>query len=203
MSALVWDYFFGLAPKPFIVSQLGNIANQDAIVAMLRHEHAAFDTVHALLDLTLYDNWDMLTEAQVSLKTAYIDPKFCQHYADKAGQANATLATMILSDNREWAWIVVPRIPFVIGGIDVKLISIPYEISVGVKRQLAAECGSSFTGHYWDFAASRRFELWSHHKHGLDVGAIARKYGGAGHKNFAMFTMPRGWGGDAKSVFNK
>lgn len=51
-----------------------------------------------------------------------------------------------------------------------------------------------FAGIYYDRPRGRSFSLRS--VGDFDVSAIAKRYGGGGHRNAAAFTMPLGWEGD-------
>jgi nanoRNase/pAp phosphatase (c-di-AMP/oligoRNAs hydrolase) len=56
--------------------------------------------------------------------------------------------------------------------------------------------GEPFAACYWDTPDGRVFSLRSR-EDGVDVSAIAKRYGGGGHRNASGFRMPIGWEGDA------
>lgn len=56
--------------------------------------------------------------------------------------------------------------------------------------------GKPFAATYFDGPTHRVFSLRSH-SDGEDVSAVARHYGGGGHRHAAGFRMPIGWEGDA------
>ncbi len=55
--------------------------------------------------------------------------------------------------------------------------------------------GEPFAACYWDHANGRSFSLRSS-EDGIDVAAVAKKYGGGGHKKAAGFTVEIGWEGE-------
>jgi len=85
-----------------------------------------------------------------------------------------------------------------IGGYRVPIANLPYTLASDAGSALCRGDSSGivppFAGIYYDRAGGRTFSLRS--SGGFDVSAIARKYGGGGHKNAAGFTMPLGWEGD-------
>lgn len=54
---------------------------------------------------------------------------------------------------------------------------------------------------WWDTPTHRVFSLRST-PDGLDVAAIAKGYGGGGHRHAAGFQMPHGWAGDDTEANN-
>ncbi len=55
--------------------------------------------------------------------------------------------------------------------------------------------GEPFAACYWDHPDGRSFSLRSS-EDGIDVDAVAKKYGGGGHKKAAGFTVEIGWEGE-------
>ncbi|NOQ89423.1 MAG: phosphohydrolase [Gammaproteobacteria bacterium] len=56
--------------------------------------------------------------------------------------------------------------------------------------------GEPFAACYWDHPDGRSFSLRSS-EDGIDVAAVAKKYGGGGHKKAAGFTVGIGWEGES------
>lgn len=73
-----------------------------------------------------------------------------------------------------------------IGGYNVPIANLPY-IHVSDAGHLLCK-GEPFAGCYWDTPAGRVFGLRSSDD-GLDVSAIAKQYGGGGHRNAAGFKV--------------
>ena len=85
--------------------------------------------------------------------------------------------------------------PMTIGGYRVPIANLPYTLASDAGHALCrGDGGPPFAGIYYDRPGGRTFSLRS--SGDFDVSAIARSYGGGGHKNAAGFTMPLGWEGD-------
>ena len=80
-----------------------------------------------------------------------------------------------------------------IGGFEVPVANIPPTM-VSDAGELLAQ-GAPFAACYWDSSRARVFSLRST-KDGLDVSAIAERYGGGGHVHAAGFRAAIGWEGD-------
>lgn len=81
----------------------------------------------------------------------------------------------------------------VIGGHEVPVANVPFHLSSDAGHVLNE--GVLFAATYLDTADGRAFSLRS--RGDFDVSAIAKSYGGGGHKNAAGFKMPRGWEGES------
>lgn len=75
-----------------------------------------------------------------------------------------------------------------IGGHDVPVASLPYTLVSDAAHMMAY--GEPFAACYWDTPDGRNFGLRSTDG-GLDVGEIAKQYGGGGHVHAAGFKVPR------------
>lgn len=73
-----------------------------------------------------------------------------------------------------------------IGGATVPVASLPYTMSSDAGHIMAE--GQPFAACYWDTPDGRVFSLRSNDA-GLDVSAIAKQYGGGGHRNAAGFKV--------------
>jgi oligoribonuclease NrnB/cAMP/cGMP phosphodiesterase (DHH superfamily) len=91
--------------------------------------------------------------------------------------------------------------PMTIGGYRVPIANLPYTLASDAGHALCRGDGDGiippFAGIYYDRPGGRTFSLRS--SGDFDVSAIARKYGGGGHKNAAGFTVPLGWEGDCNT----
>jgi len=83
----------------------------------------------------------------------------------------------------------------VIGGVSVPVANLPYTLTSDAGNLMAA--GEPFAACYWDTPDGRVFSLRSR-EDGADVSAIAKSYGGGGHRNASGFRMPIGWEGDSQ-----
>lgn len=75
----------------------------------------------------------------------------------------------------------------VIDGFDVPVANLPYTLSSDAGHLMAQ--GEPFAACYWDTPAGRVFSLRSSDA-GEDVSAVAKTYGGGGHRNAAGFQVP-------------
>jgi len=87
-------------------------------------------------------------------------------------------------DIRELVGVVTRRMN--IGGHNVPIANLPYTLTSDAGHLLAK--GEPFAGCYWDTPQGRVFSLRSTDE-GLDVSAIAKQYGGGGHKNASGFRL--------------
>jgi uncharacterized protein len=82
----------------------------------------------------------------------------------------------------------------VIGGVEVPVCNAPYMFASDTGNILCK--GQAFAATYVDTSTGKRaFSLRSSDE-GLDVSAIAKAYGGGGHRNAAGFSVPAGWEGE-------
>jgi oligoribonuclease NrnB/cAMP/cGMP phosphodiesterase (DHH superfamily) len=77
-----------------------------------------------------------------------------------------------------------------IGEYSVPAVNSPVEISDLAADVLKANPSASFAVIYFDTAEDRVFSLRSRSEQDVDVSAIAKRYGGGGHKNAAGFKVP-------------
>ena len=74
----------------------------------------------------------------------------------------------------------------VIGGYRVPVANLPYTMSSDAGHELAK--GHPFAACYWDTPEGRVFSLRSTDD-GVDVSAVAKQYGGGGHRNASGFRV--------------
>ncbi len=77
----------------------------------------------------------------------------------------------------------------VIGGTEVWAANLPYTLTSDAGHLMAQ--GEPFAACYWDTPEGRVFSLRST-EDGADVSAIAKQYGGGGHRNASGFRLPHG-----------
>jgi uncharacterized protein len=82
----------------------------------------------------------------------------------------------------------------VIAGFEVPVANLPYTMASDAGHIMAKSM--PFAATYFDTENHRVFSLRSS-ADGEDVSAIAKKYGGGGHRNAAGFRVPLGWEGDS------
>ncbi len=173
-AQVTWDYFFSSTPRPLLVDYVGDRdlwrfklpASREVNAYIFAHEYT-------------FANWNKLAElcdrdlTSVQEMGAAIERK---HHKDVAELVEVTCRTMC------------------IGGMHMPVANIPYTLTSDAGN-LMAKRGEGVAACYWDTPAGRVFSLRST-PDGPDVSAIAKSYGGGGHKNAAGFQKPLGWEGD-------
>lgn len=176
-AQITWDYFHPGSQRPLLVDYVGDRdlwqfklpMSRDVNAFVFAHEYTFENWDH--LDRMLRDHMDVQRVADMG---GAIEKK---HHKDVAELVEVTRRTMR------------------IGGLDMPVANIPYTLTSDAGH-LMAKHDQGVAACYWDTPAGRVFSLRSTES-GPDVSAIAKEYGGGGHKNAAGFQMPRGWEGDA------
>lgn len=166
-AGLAWDFFNPDKPRPALVNYA---EDRDLWRFKLPHsrEISAFTFSHEYT----FENWDALaTTLEESFATAVAagDAIERKHHKD--------VAELVAACKRR----------VVIGGVEVWAASLPYTLTSDAGHLMAT--GEPFAACYWDTPGGRVFSLRSTDE-GHDVSAIAKQYGGGGHKNASGFTVP-------------
>ena len=173
-AGLTWDYLNDGLRRPPLIDR---IEDRD----LWRFKFADTRAVQACVFSYPYDFdvWDRLMT--FDLHTLRIEGEAIErkHHKDIAELVGVTKRTMI------------------IGGYAVPVANLPYTLTSDAGNLMAK--GERFAACYWDTPNGRVFSLRSTDE-GLDVSAIAKAYGGGGHRNASGFRMPIGWEGDAQKV---
>ena len=167
-ATIAWDYLFAKDTRPPL---LGHIEDRD----LWRFNLPGTREIQANVFSYEYtfEQWDRLMSAgqaellQMTVAGAAIERK---HHKDIAELLKVCQRRMV------------------IGGIDVPAASLPYTLVSDAAHKMAE--GEPFAACYWDTAETRIFGLRSTDD-GTDVSAIAKQYGGGGHKHAAGFSVPR------------
>lgn len=191
-AAIAWEYFNPDKPLPLL---LQFVQDRDLWRFSMEHTRAVQTVIYS--HPYDFDAWDILATrctVESALRSMVregeaIDRK---HHKDCA------------------ELIAVTKRFMVIGGHRVPVCNLPYTMSSDVGHKLCAEWQGdfwqdgitakmpAFAACYWDTPDGRVFSLRSDDEHGgVDVSAVAKGYGGGGHRNAAGFRMPIGWEGDA------
>lgn len=161
-AGITWDYFF-TAPRPALVN---HVEDRDLWRFALRKTREIQASVFAYP----YDfkAWDYLMSA---------DP-------EQLAMEGEAIERKHFKDIRELVTVVTRRMN--IGGYNVPIANLPYTLTSDAGHLLAK--GEPFAGCYWDTPSGRVFSLRSQDD-GLDVGDIAKLYGGGGHKHASGFRL--------------
>ncbi len=171
-AGITWDYFFGENTRPEL---LNHIEDRDLWKFSLRGTRE----IQANVFSYPYDFkvWDWLFEQPV----------------DKLQEDGAAIERKHFKDIREL--IKVVKRDMAIGGFVVPMANLPYTLTSDAGHIMSKGEGSDadpehpFAGCYWDTPEGRVFSLRSA-EGGMDVGDIAKQYGGGGHKHASGFMIP-------------
>ena len=170
-AGITWDYFHD-APRPLLID---HIEDRD----LWRFKMDGTREIQACVFSYPYDFevWDMLMEADTDILRNAGEAIERKHFKDIAELLAVTKRRMT------------------IGGHTVWVANLPYTLSSDAGHALCeAENAGPFGACYWDTPDGRVFSLRS--AGDFDVSAIAKQYGGGGHKNAAGFRKEIGWEGE-------
>ena len=169
-AGIAWDFFHPGQPRPRLID---HIEDRDLWRFLLPHTREIQAAVFSYpYDFTV---WDELFAADLELMAKQGEAIERKHHKDIAELVGVTKRRMI------------------IGGVSVPVANLPYTLTSDAGNLMAA--GEPFAACYWDTPDGRVFSLRSRDD-GADVSAIAKRYGGGGHRNASGFQMPIGWEGD-------
>ena len=171
-AGIAWDFFHPGQPRPRLID---HIEDRDLWRFLLPHTREIQAAVFSHpYDFTV---WDELFAANLELMAKQGEAIERKHHKDIAELVTVTRRRMI------------------IGGVSVPVANLPYTLTSDAGNLMAA--GEPFAACYWDTPDGRVFSLRSR-EDGADVSAIAKSYGGGGHRNASGFRMPIGWEGDSQ-----
>jgi len=163
-AGLTWDFFNPQTPRPELINR---IEDRD----LWRFAYADTRAIQATVFSYPYDfdTWDLLFK--VNLETLRIEGEAIErkHFKDIDELLKVVTRTMK------------------IGGYAVPVANLPYTLTSDAGHKLAQ--GERFAACYWDTPDGRVFSLRSTDD-GMDVSAIAKQYGGGGHRNASGFRVP-------------
>ena len=162
-AMLAWDHFFpGERPPPLLL----HIEDRDLWRFALQNTRQIQANVFSYP--YNFQVWDELMAAEVETLAAEGEAIERKHF----------------KDIRELIGVVTRDM--VIGGYRVPVANLPYTLTSDAGHELA--CGRPFAACYWDTPAGRVFSLRSTDD-GIDVSAVAKQYGGGGHRNASGFRV--------------
>lgn len=163
-AGLTWDYFNPGQPRPALIN---HIEDRD----LWRFKLEGTREIQANLFSYPYDFevWDALMRQPISAAIAAGTAIERKHHKD--------VAELVAGSKRR----------ILIAGHDVPVANLPYIHSSDAGHLMAQ--GEPFAACYQDTTEHRYFSLRSSDE-GLDVGEIAKQYGGGGHRNAAGFKVP-------------
>lgn len=176
-AALAWEYAWPRAPLPMLVQY---VQDRD----LWRFKMAETKPVSAVLfshDPT-FETWTVLAKR--------VEQHGTRIHVVAEGEALIRDRERLMKDI-----LASTTRTMVIGGYEVPAANLPYQFASDGAGQLA-DC-QPFAAAYFDREDGlRQFSLRVRGSD-VDVSAIAKAYGGGGHRAAAGFTAPRGWEGEA------
>lgn len=167
-AMMTWQHFFPDVPPPKLIEHIQdrdlwrfNLPGTREIQAAVFSYPYDFEVWDKLMD-----SFDGFGDSVLLREGAAIERK---HHKDIAELVKMTQRRMV------------------IGGFDVPVANLPYTLSSDAGHLMAKD--ESFSACYWDTPDGRVFSLRSSDA-GQDVSAIAKNYGGGGHRNAAGFQVP-------------
>lgn len=163
-AGLAWDFFYPKIPRPQLVN---HVEDRDLWRFKLPHTREINASLFSYeYDLEIWDAIMGMSPEQHALMGSSIERK---HHKDVRELAKVVTRMMCIDGH------VVP------------VANLPYTYTSDAGHLLAND--ESFAACYWDTPEGRVFSLRSRAT-GMDVSAIASKYGGGGHRNAAGFRVP-------------
>ena len=163
-AGLTWDYFNPGQPRPALINHI-----EDRDLWKFKLEGTK-DVMAAVFSHPQdFATWDLLMADHINAL------RLDGHAIERKQQKD--VAGLVASNSRY----------MVIGGITVPAVNLPHTMASDAGDLLSQ--GQPFAAIYWDTAEGRQFSLRSTDA-GEDVSAIAKQYGGGGHRNAAGFRVP-------------
>lgn len=166
-AGLAWDFFNPAQPRPALVAYA---EDRDLWRFLLKRSREVSAYIFSF-DYT-WGNWDNLAHMLDQEPELVMDGGSAierKHHKDVAELVEACKRRMR------------------IGGVEVWAASLPYTLTSDAGHLMAK--GEPFAACYWDTAQGRVFSLRSTDE-GQDVSAVAKQYGGGGHRNTSGFKVP-------------
>jgi oligoribonuclease NrnB/cAMP/cGMP phosphodiesterase (DHH superfamily) len=165
-AGIAWDYFFLGEPRPALINHI-----EDRDLWLFKLEGTREIQASLFSFPYDFDVWDALFEGDVQTMRAEGVAIERKHHKDVAELVRVTKRRMV------------------IGGYDVPVANLPYTLTSDAGHMMCA--GEPFAACYWDTPEGRSFSLRSTDA-GEDVSAVAKKYGGGGHRNASGFRVSYG-----------
>lgn len=161
---MAWDYFFPNHQRPSLIN---HIEDRDLWLFKLMGTREVMASVFSYpQDFYVWDELFRVDIKRLRVDGAAIERK---HRKDVTELVTATKRRMV------------------IGGFDVPVVNLPHTFASDAGALLSS--GEAFAACYWDTPDGRSFSLRSTDA-GEDVSAIAKRYGGGGHRNASGFLVP-------------
>lgn len=174
-AGLAWDFFFPHEHRPCLIDR---IEDRD----LWRFRFPDTRPIQAAVFSYPYDfdTWDMLFKANLAVLRTEGEAIERKHHKDIAELVKAFRREMVIGGH----WVPVANLPYTLTSDAGHLMCQPYA-SPNLQGEMVTP---PFAACYWDTPEGRVFSLRSTDQ-GLDVSAIAKLYGGGGHRNASGFRV--------------
>lgn len=168
-AGIAWDFFHPGKPRPLLVNY---VEDRDLWRFWMGENTKKVHAGLASFPFSL-DSWDALAEDRHDNMLLLIGQ------GDAILRSNLKIINDIIATDKRYA---------VIEGYNVPVANMPGAFASDAGSIMAK--GEMFSATYHDTASDRHFSLRSD-EHGIDVSAIAKRFGGGGHFHAAGFSVPR------------
>jgi oligoribonuclease NrnB/cAMP/cGMP phosphodiesterase (DHH superfamily) len=169
-AKLSWDYFHKGRPAPELILHVQDRDLWQFKLEGTKEVHAALSSY----DHT-FESWDLIERQHPSVIVA-------------DGMA------ILRKHNKEVRDLINTGTRYMnIGGVVVPAVNAPHEYASDIGHVLAE--GAPYAAVFWDGKRGRQWSLRSR-EGGTDVSAVAKTFGGGGHKHAAGFQSEHDWFGD-------
>lgn len=162
-AMLTWRYFFPNLPVPTLIKHIDDRDRWQFKIPGTREIQANIFSYEYT-----FENWDMLMATN----------------AESLISDGTAIERRSAKDIKELMGVVVRRMN--IGGYNVPVANVPYQYGSDMCHALAKN--EPFSAYYYDKPDSREFGLRSE-TNGINVGEIAKIYGGGGHEHASGFRV--------------
>jgi len=178
-AGMAWDYYFPDTDRPPLID---HIEDRDLWLFNLPKTREIQASVFSYpYDFKVWDDlMRMDPQADLAVEGAAIERK---HHKD--------IAELLTVTTRAFK-IKAPHPDAMVGGtveLPIEFANLPYTLTSDAGHALAKRSPHGIGGCYWDTPEGRVFSLRAV-ENGLDVSAIAKLYGGGGHKAASGFRVP-------------
>lgn len=165
-AGLTWDYFYPDQPRPALINHI-----EDRDLWRFQLEGTREIMANLFSHPQDFEVWD-------GLMAMSVDTLRAEGAAIERAQQKELRDLLAATQRR-----------MTIAGYDVPAANLPFTKASDAGNIMCA--GESFAAIYWDTPEGRQFSLRSTDA-GEDVSAIAKQFGGGGHRNAAGFSVPFG-----------
>ena len=171
-AGITWDYFFAAEERPVLIQYV-----EDRDLFKFKYGETRNFSARLFAEEYQFDNWERVNRSFEDRISAEIDTFLSEGAV--INKYNTKSVQELVAENQR---------VMNIGGVNVPVCCLPKTYTTEAGHLMAQ--GAPFAACYWDTPQGRVFSLRSREQGGMDVQAIAIKYGGGGHEHAAGFRVP-------------